>query len=526
MKKFIRICAILLAVTMLFASVGCDNSKTSSDSQTSVQSQENQGGTGFDIGDVNATQGATQNSGGDGTGGTTTNAGINYDNVMNIEGDIKENSKYPGRVTDLHGKTIRCQFWQPYMSGISTDYPTLSKKFKELCDNIGKQLNCKVVMVEGWSNESGPQIDASIAAGKPSVDIWWVNTAKFDAAYRNGYLTDLSSLKVFDFQDRSRFSHATEMCNVGGKYYGVAPRTYGKIPVFTNMVLYANVDLLEDVGVPLSDLIKWQDNKEWTWSKFREVCQKVKENNGKNGYATYAVNDCNSEFYVDLLIANGTDWIERDPNDTTKFKFTGGSKAGQNVLKFYSQLYKDGYLRFDEDFDQGTQFKNNQIAFYGGAMSKLTTEAGHWKINYAVMYPPIGDDVDDYVTAGHQFSFACIPKGKKPSGATDAEIATVLNLINTGLLTKEEDTAQLYSDLSFSIKNQLTNKTCMSIYNQPQKIAWSMMAYGLGLADLGGRGGWYGKVHEIAEAGGTNITSILNEVTPGYDAKLSGIYNK
>lgn len=537
MKKISRLLALLLAVSMVFTVAGCGKQSTESSPDSSDAAV--QGGEGFDIDNIDATQGGTSGgssggssgssgnvSKGDGTGGTITNTGVNYDNVMNIDTD---DNKYPGRATNLKGKTIRCQFWQPYMSGTGndvTDYPLLSSRFKELCKEIGEKLNCKIEMVEGWSNESGPQINASVASGKPSVDIWWVPTSMLDSAYRNGYLTDLSALKVFDFQDRSRFSHATEMCNINGSYYGVAPRTYGKIPIFTNTILYANVDLLEDVGVPLSDLIKWQENKEWTWSKFREVCQKVKDNNGKNGYSTYSVNDCNTDFYQCLMIANGTDWVERDAKDTTKFTFTGGSQAGQNVLKFYSQLYKDGFLSFNEDRDQGTEFKNNQVAFYGGSMSKLTTEAGHWKINFAVMYPPIGDDVNDYVTAGRQYSFACIPKGKKPSGCTDAEIATVLNLINTGLLSKEEDASQLYSDLSFSIKNQLTNKTCMSLYNQPQKIAWSMLTYGVGLSTNDGRGGWNGEVHKIAEAGGANIASVLNQVTPGYNAKLAGMYKK
>ena len=522
MKKINRIFALLLAISMISA-VGCQKADTSSDTSDTLEVSQSEEG--FDIDNIDATQGgqsaSTNQSSKVETSSGTTNAGISYGDVLDI--DAGDNNQYPGRATDLKGKTVRVQFWQPYMSGTSTDTPLLTKRFKELCSKIEKQINCKIVMVEGWSNESGPSIDASVAAGKPTVDVWWVPSTKIAAAYANGYVTNLSDLKVFDFNDRSRFSHATEMCNIGGAYYGVAPRTYGKIPVFTNSVLYANIDLLEDCGVSLNDLRSWQKNKQWNWKKFREVAQKVKDNNGKNGYETYALNDTNTDFYQGLMISNGTDWVERDSKDTSKYTFTGGSNQGINVLKYYSELHKDGLITYSST-DQGTEFMQGKVAFYAGQMNKLTTEAGHWKFNFAVMYNPIGDDMDDYTSAGLQYSYACIPKGKKPSGCTDAEIATVINLINTSLLSEEEDMSQLASDLSFSIKNQLTNDTVYSIYNQPQKIAWSIMTYNIGLQTTNQTGGWFGKVHEIAQAGGANMTSVLNEITQSYNAKLSDIF--
>lgn len=520
MKKINRILTLMLCIALTFV-VGCnDSSDSSSDTIGSSTSSGSNGG--FDIDDLDATQG---NSGGDISGsssgigvGSNDDQGIDYKPPLEIDKD--DNNAFPGRVTDLKGKTFKVRIWQPYMTGKSTDSPLLTSRYKELCEKIEKEYNCKIINAEMWNDTS---IMPSVAAGKPSVDLWWINTNTFISAYKSGFLTNLSDLDVFDFNDRSRFSHATEMCNINGQYYGVAPRTYGIIPVYTNDILFANLDLLADCGVTLENLRSWQKNKEWNWDKFREVLQKVKNNNGKNGYATYGVNDANTELYQALMNANGIDWVNRDSKGN--FTFTGGSKAGQNVLNYYSSLYKDGLITYNENIDQGAEFGKGEVAFYCGGMSSAVLMGGNWSFNYAMMYPPMGNDVDSYMTAGKNYSYVCIPKGSKPSGATDAEIATVLYLINTALLSEDEDLSQMASDYAFAIKNQLSNDTVYDIYAQgTPKIMWNSMTYGIGLLTTDQRGGWYEKVHSIAESGGANMASVLAEVTDSYNAKLKDIF--
>lgn len=512
-KKLQRLLSLMLAVLLLAAFCGCGSSKDPSSSQSS----ESEGPGGFDVisGDAVNSNSAGESSGtadsGKEDGSSTNNTTKNY-----------SADKFSGRAKDLGGKTITVHMWQAYMNGGQTSKPKLSQKALELNAKIEKELNCKLKFVESWTADVGDASQlASVAAGKPNIDIWWVSLKTMIDMYSNGYLVALDSLKVMDFADRDKFTNATEMAYIDGHYYGVGPKTYGIIPVYTNQLLVANVNLLKNCGVTIDELRSLQSNKKWNWDNFRSVCEKVKMNNGKNGYNTYALADDQMKFYQQLMTANGSDWISRSSDGKT-FTFTGGDAKGQKVLKYYSELVRDGLV--DVDATSSDDFQQGKSAFMACHMFTPLFEGSSWNFEYTFMYPPMGDDATKYNTASGDYTFAVIPKGTKPSGCTDAQIATVLDMLNTPLLTDTEDSSMAATDMAYVMKNQLAKDTVMGIYKDKQLgIIWSSMATGIGLTST--KDGWYSQVKKIAKAGGTNMAGVISSVSSAYNSKLKNIWD-
>lgn len=525
MKSFKNIICIVLAFTMLFCFVGCNGKDITSNPDAT--SEISSGEIGFDLDDIggagikenddggnsNTTSGGTV-SGSNAGGNSNTNSGGTLSGSGSGSGSGSSN-KYSGRAKDLGGKTVTVHVWQTYMTGNYPDKPLLAKRAAELNKKIEKQLNCKLEFVVDYSADT-PSIVVSVAAGKPKVDIWWINSInRLTSAYSAGQLTPLDNLNVMDFENRDYFTNATDMTYMGGHYYGIGPKTYGIIPVYTNTLLFANVDLLKDCGVTIEELQKLQKSGKWNWSEFRKIAEKVKANNGKNGYNTFAIADSQYMFYQSLMTANGTDWITR--NSKGDFSFTGGDKKGQNVLKYYSQLYKDGLMTLEKD-----TFSQGKTAFLASRMYAPIFDST-WKFEYTFMYPPKGDDASGYKTATDNYSFAVIPKGTKPSGCTDAEIATVLDMLNSPLVSNTEDVSMAATDMAVHMKNALAKETIMGIYEQGEpSIAWGVMTSRIGLNDT--TSGWYGRVKKIAEAGGSNMSQIIGEVSSSYNAKLKDIF--
>lgn len=508
MKHWQQALSFVLVLLLLAALCSCGSGKVTSDPESSVA----EGPGGFDVINGEAVDNTGTDSSGSAGDGTKTTKNNSHGSTGN----------FSGRATDLNGATITVHMWQAYMNGTDTSKPLLSQKAKELNAKIEKELNCHLKFVEAWDTGTGDaSMLASIAAGKPSIDIWWIGVSMMVNAYSSGYLVPLDTLNVMDFQDRDKFTNATDMCYIDGHYYGVGPMTYGIIPVYTNSLLLANVDLLKNCGVTISELQKLQSDKQWNWENFRTICEKVKANNGKNGYNTYALADDTQQFYQQLMNANGCDWISRSADGKT-YTFTGGDAKGQKVLQYYAGLAKDGLISVDsatadDDFLQG------KTAFLAGRMYTPFFVGSGWKFEYTYMYPPMGDDVKEYKTATDNYTFAVIPKGKKPSGCTDAQIATVLDMLNTRLLTDKQDTSMAATDMAYVMKNSLAKDTVMGIYNQGEpSIAWPIITSGIGLTDT--KEGWYAQVRKIAKAGGSNMSSVIDSVSSAYSNKLKNIW--
>lgn len=537
--KIISLALVLVLVLALFS--GCAgkneaNGKTSGDNSGG----DSQTGDVFDMdgadgntlsgdaasggGTVDGSTSGSNQSGSTGSSGKTNSSnksGGTSSTASQAVGSLNTESdnKFPGRATDLKGKTVTVHAWNTYMLGNDSSQPKLSQMSAEMNKKIEKAYNCKLNIYYSSASEpfNDPQLKAAVSSGKPKTDIWWLNVSGVIDAYKSNFLVELDALKVMDFDDSSRYTNATNMLAVDGKHYGIGPKTYGIKPVFTNFIMFANTTLLNDVGVPLSELESLQTGNKWNWANFEAVAKKVKDNGAAKGYKTYAINDYSNQFYQALMNANGTDWISRASNGS--MTFSGGDTKGQNVLTYYSNLVQKGYVSLDNLYHL-EQFAKGDLAFIISPMFTPIYHSSGWKFDYTMMYPPMGNDVKSYTTCASEYTFAVIPKGVKPSGCTDAEIATILDAINTTLISSSEDTSLASIEMAKYMKNNLAKETVMSIYkNKEYGIVWPIMTQSLNMYK-----DWQEKTRTIASAGGSNMSSVLNSVSTAYNTQLKDLW--
>ena len=515
-KKAIGLIAVIALLAALFPACGdapdesADSSPASSSAAGGVFDMES-GADGWDASNGGSKSGSKSS-------GKTGDSGGLPDDIINSDTGSK-GEQFSGRARDLKGKTITIQVWNDYMKGNDSSQQLLSERSAALTKKIESTFHCKLKYYSSAEKEptNDQQLRAAVAAGQSKVDIWWLSTKSAVDAYKANFLVELSALKVINFGDRKRYSGATEILHANGKYYGVGPRTYGVVRVYTNNVLIANLDLLNNVGVPLAELTSFQKNGKWNWDNFEKTAKKVKDNAAAKGYNTYALNAYDNEFYKALMSANNTDWAARASDGG--LTFSGGDARGQNVLRYLAKLRQNSYV----GNVAGTalnQFAQGKTAFVVTRMYAPIYVSNTWDFEYTIMYPPMGDDAKAYRTATDNYTFATIPKGKKPSGCTDAEIATVLDAINTQLISDSEDVSLAATRMARYMRNPLAKDTVMSVYNNKEEnIIWSSLAQNMPLYAE-----WNDKVKLICANGGSNMAQILGEVTPAYNTKLKDMW--
>ena len=457
-------CVFLSVIICCLAFSGCGDNKTEStysiDSDTDNISSDNGG---FDIDDS----------------GNTASAGNIYNNII-TDGDtdlsdINKSDVYTGRATDLKGKTILIQGWGSGSTKL-TGTGIIPQRANDLISSIEKTLNCVIEIVSsngGYNSESF----SGLAAGKPTADIIFLSKKDLLSNYAYNRLVELDTLNVFDFSDRSSYSSATELARLNGHYYGVAPRTYGTISFYTASCIFANIDVLSKSGITIDDLTGWVENKEWTWDKMREVAEMVKNAGYTFMYdgTTSADNEREHSLYGSLLASVGADWV--DMEDGT-LSFSGDSEIAVEALDFYKSLYDGGYVK---QVTSGIEkFGEGDSAMLAAAMytPNFNERSVSWG-NYTILPLPLGSEQSEYTFATGDYTFSAIGRGTKPSGLSDAEIATVLNLMNTCLISESENESLVVSESIGWAKNALAQYT-VDLYNTINsansfKVTWSGM---------------------------------------------------
>ena len=429
------------------------------------------------------------------TNGNTATSSEVYKNVISGVTDltnINNNKDYTGRVTDLKGKTVKIQSWG---TGSTAIYGTgiIAQRANNLISSIEKTLNCKIEIITEISDQATA---SALASGKPPADIIYLSKNNLLTQYRYNRLVALDELKVFDFSDRSSFTNATELAKFNGKYYAIAPRTYGTVSFMTGTVIFANIDVLKKSGVTVSDLTKWVSNKEWTWDKMREVAEKVKAagytflNDGN----TLADNEREHSLYQALVNSNGVDWLAQEDD---KLVFCGDQQKQIAALDFYKEMYNNGYVK---QVDSAVnKFSEGKTAMLSAAMytAKHNERSVSWG-NYTILPVPIGPDANDYTYASGDYSFAGIAKGTKPSGLNDAEIATVLNLMNTCLINESENNSLVVSESIAWAKDSLAQQTVKMYSNLNAENKFNVTWSGLVTARTKGNNNWIELVFDFA----------------------------
>ena len=457
-----------------------------------------------------------------------------------------QGSDTSGRVTDLKGRVVRYQV-SPLEDKTSSSYKRMLKNI----ENIEKQLNCKIQLVENLG-ESGKDtsIVTSVLAGTPIVDIWIQNTTdEFVSHFRAGMVQNLSDLYVFNFAGL-KWDACMENMQYKGKYYGVRPAMAGNMTM-NSLVLCFNSKLLREYIPQYTDkLYEWQKNGTWTWEKFEEVCKAFNQAASSDPSLT-ACFDRSGAAYLVMLANRGVDWLKR--NEKGQLVFNGNDKKAQEAMNQFKDLVSRDIITFENaknvnfGWDANMVGWQNDGSFLGGQCLFAFNQIGgyYWNVfqhagteqsvrsNAGFMMVPKLKESDDYThalpVAVQGFS---IPFGvDKP-----AEVATVLNLLQVEPTIKETEQEQRQSFVVTYIEPTL-NKSTSNITSDAFNMTYDGFSDGYGYALQSSMGiaastniwgddkvGWIGRyLYDIAH-GDIAISAAVAAVNKKYNNILADLF--
>lgn len=268
-EMFRKLMAASLATVMVAGLAGCGNDNNTSSGASSSDQPSNSGSS-------NVADGSDASGSGDG-----------------------EVSKYPimtdanGNKYDLGGAVVEIYTW--FGEGeLDNPYWNARKEYREWAQ---KEYNFTMVWNQAGSWGSFNEL-ADLASGAKDTEgalrFYMLPDASFStvlAASQNNLLWDLNSLGVFDFEEhRFKVNGVSDLFKSNDGVYACRtdyPEPRGGI--------YFNATLLEQLtGITADDMYDLQAKGEWTWAKFKEICQQI-----------YAAGDTDSDGVLDIYSVSG-----------------------------------------------------------------------------------------------------------------------------------------------------------------------------------------------------------------------------
>lgn len=229
-------------------------------------------------------------------------------------------------------------------------------------------------------------------------------------AMYQGLMYDLTKLDCLDFSESKWVAGVHNVYNYKGGIYGMAAE--GAEP---RLCVYFNKQVLKDAGIEPDSLYDIQENMQWTWDKFEEICAQVTrdlDSDGVNDVWGYVGQD--SEIMNGFVYSNGGEYI--------------GIEDGKFVYKLENQETLDGvrktlelnekYLRKNEpdgpwDYFVGA-FAQGNVAFFidqayrGQGQLQSAQESNGTSFDWGVVCMPMGPNATDYTNV-YDNNIAVIP---------------------------------------------------------------------------------------------------------------------
>lgn len=214
------------------------------------------------------------------------------------------------------------------------------------------------------------------------------------SAMQSGLCYDLSTLDCLDFSDEKWESAVEElMTNADGAIYGMRG-----IPHEPTAGIYFNKRLLQEAGIDPDSLYELQDNNEWTWDKFEEMCKKVQKDTDNDGVIDqYAMTNFTSSLYPAAVFSNGGEFIGKDDsgyfNDLESDKTMEALNWALKMLDNYEMVYPED-AEWDYTF---TAFANGEAAFTCADAYRASSWNSDMEDDFGFVCFPMGPEMDHYV---------------------------------------------------------------------------------------------------------------------------------
>lgn len=213
-------------------------------------------------------------------------------------------------------------------------------------------------------------------------------------AMNQGLMYDLSALDCLDFTEDKWRSGVHELMGKGASVYGMRgtdPEPRGCI--------YFNKRLLTEAGIDPAQLYEWQENGQWTWDKFEEICEKVQKDTNSDGVTdVWAMVQQGAEFHKQAVFANGGSFVDKDANG----KYFNDLESAETIEALnWTVRMRSTYEMPQPEGSQWNyfyaEFMNGKAVFLTGQAYNAGQDLKNMTDDFGCVVFPKGPSADDYI---------------------------------------------------------------------------------------------------------------------------------
>lgn len=311
-----------------------------------------------------------------------------------------------GDVIDLGGmEVIMRDWWTAEENGDEekSAYDEAKDEYWEWCQET-YNFKFKRMAISDYTSTPEDFVNYATTGGDENYLFVLRAGSELASAMNNGLLFDLSTLDCLDFTEEKWKCGTHEWMSKEDSIYGMSGdfcEPKGGI--------YFNKRLLEEAGINPDDIYTYQENMEWTWDKFEELCKKVAADTDNDGVIDrYAMANFTSLLYPLAVYSNGGDFIGKD--EEGKLYNALESDATLEALNWALDMLDKYEMTYPEDANWDywlTAYKNGEACFMADEAYRAGQMA-EMEDDFGFVCFPMGPRATDYTNIWNN-NPVCIP---------------------------------------------------------------------------------------------------------------------
>lgn len=216
-----------------------------------------------------------------------------------------------GNVPDLGGMEIIIRDWWSGDGERKEATDAYNEALYEYQDWAMEKYNfsIKQMTISGWGSAPEDFMNYVNEGGDDTNYIFVLrNCGEFEQYKKNGLMYDLSTLDCLDFSDAKWVSGVHNFHSIGNAIYAMRP-----ISPEPRGGIYFNKRVLEEAGIVPDDIYTYQENGQWTWDKFEELCAQITRDTDNDGVNNeWAIVGFNATFYGSAVYSNNGEFVGKE----------------------------------------------------------------------------------------------------------------------------------------------------------------------------------------------------------------------
>ena len=312
-----------------------------------------------------------------------------------------------GNVYDLGGMEIVIRDWWSNKDDGSdgfgytdNDYGEATREYHEWLQET-YNFTIRREAISDWASAPQDFVDYVTTGGDENNYVFVLRQdAAITSAMSQGLMYDLATLKSFDFSEGKWKSGVHELMSKGGSIYCMSP--YDPEP---RTGVFFNKRLISEAGMDAQDLYDLQENMEWTWDKFEEICAKVQRDTDSDGTIDiYALDMNDSNLYNAAVFSNGGEYVGMENGEYTyrleDEATLAGLEWGVKMVQTYTKTQDENGEAPAWDYYKDA-FINGNIVFcvedaYAAGAADSDAQWAKMADDYGFLCFPMGPNASDY----------------------------------------------------------------------------------------------------------------------------------